>query len=379
MGGPEPVDALPVPGGEVSLEDRSLSAVPTRDWRRRAEEAAAEHRRILQQFTIWRACIESLAFPIRGRAGWYTLLLPGLAVVAGEFASLITSSDPRAIILGVVLGPTSAALAGTLCLAWLAEVARAAAQGPLEPPYWGGRGFIDELFLPGLKFLAHFLTVVAVPSLAVSALGKALSGHPTASLGSLIGDPTTWRSAGLLLVFYYPMSLAAYLAFERFPAGINPLVILRAVARAPVEYGLSVAFAAGLAGAALLAAALLEEMLAGQGYLLWPWLVYYALCAAVARVGFLAYRSRYRLGWAHQESHRPPEMATPPPLPAAGEGKEGDVDGGEIALTDQWLRFTCSCGRRLQLPFSALGGMTTCPECGKRLQVPGTLPEEPAE
>ena len=346
-------------------------------WRRRAEEVEGRHRAFLRRFTLWRAFAESLAFPIRESAGWTTLLLPALLVLAGFAASLMMSGSPAAVVIGVVSGPMLAILSATLALGWVSEVLRAATEGPSHAPDWKGRDFITERFWPGVKALAHFAVIVLVPAIVIVGLLGDLTIRRLRNPDELVLEATTQAVLAAILVGYYPMSLAVLMGFGSFWASLNPLVVVRAILKAPVEYGLTAAFALGLGALSLFGANWLAARFGREWRLLWPWFAYYGFCVMVSRLGFLIYRKRYVLGWGHERSdrvHEDPELKAR--KLAEVMPHERDDLGGEM---DQWLRFRCTCGRTLTLPFTALGTHATCPACGKRIKVPGTMPEEEAE
>jgi hypothetical protein len=368
-GAPFVVDeAAPPPLPAVAQPGKAGAAAawgPSTEWRRRAEEVEREYRLSLKRYTLPRTFLDAMAFPLAGSGGWYTLLMPLPLIADLLVLPLLASEDPKVVIVGALLGVP--VLIGTLVFlfGWLTEVVRAAAESPRTPPDWAGRDFITERIWPGVKVLAHFFLVVFLPSAAVASVlhGFRLNEAFT-HLGRFFDLPAQ-RFFFVLLAVYYVMSATVLMALGSFRESLRPRVVLRAIVRAPGEYALTLGFGVALAAFARWFPDWLAEHVEPEASLIWPLLAYYCLCVAMARMGFLAYRKRYQLGWAHRQALLPQE------LPAVAQqidltAAPGDL-GGE---TDEWVRFRCTCGRVLSTPMTSIGFFTVCPSCKRRTMVP---------
>ena len=308
----EPREPTPAPRPDEAAEIVApVAAVPSRDWRRRAEEYERECQEAAERFTAWHAFRESMVFPLRGSAALTTFLL---AIPVGLL-----------LFVGVVLwcvGLPMLVVGAAFGFGWLMVLIRAAAAGPDETPTWACLDFVQDRVWPAMKMVANFAVVAVFPAVAVvwllGFLGLGASGETGRSAAKVVGLLVFLAS----LLVYYGMSFTIVAIHDRsFLASINPVLVLRSIRRIWGEYAGVLFFSAMLVA---LAAGTVRILTWGPEWLdllrrlapglppfvfgvveamvpllplLTPFVPYYLLCVIASRLGFMVYRNRHRLGW----------------------------------------------------------------------------------
>ncbi len=198
----------------------------------------------------------------------------------------------------------------------LIDIMRTAAGGPHHHVEWPNFSEAwSEMVMPAIiVFFAAFLAIVIPLGAAVTFLGGTalvsklgmLSGlkvHilPGLACGSVI--------TGLIAIFcasYFPMTLTIAGIYQAFGASLNPVILFRAISKILKEYALVAPFVYIFLAMPFLVNSILSHIppIIDMGLIkipFWnlfaPAITFYFWGVASARLGFMAYYNREKLGW----------------------------------------------------------------------------------
>ncbi len=186
--------------------------------------------------------------------------------------------------------------------AYLQRIIHTAAQGTDEAPGWPDiSAFWDDIMIPFFQTLGLMLVSFGPTLLVAIYVGKSLDT-------SGVSDPVTLviNNTGLFALFmgtllagavYYPMALLAVAMFDSIVSA-NPLVVIPAILRVPLEY-LTIVVIAGVFFAMKLGENFLSQLIPvpGLSALIIAAISLYFLTVQGRLLGLMYYARREKLGW----------------------------------------------------------------------------------
>jgi hypothetical protein len=220
-------------------------------------------------FNFWGAVPGAFAFPFHSRGGFI--------LGTGTLFFAVIDLGRWAVCL---LWPLVTLMFYGMLGMFLVDVIRNAAQERNPELDWPDFGDMGEIVVEGLRVIGTFLVVIAPSIICFALAGFYLLGPPV-TLGNIGITTGLWAVAGVgfmvAALLYYPMAALSVAMLDTI-MGINPVLVLRGIFKAPLEYGCVIA---------LLAILLVSRMTIGigVGYLPSEWLKWAALLPA-RLVGF---------------------------------------------------------------------------------------------
>lgn len=221
------------------------------------------------------------------------------ALIPGAFVYPLRGNAKYLLLMGAVLFsvlqimamvPFYGILAALLALGYMAsfmfEVVGNSASGYLDMPGWPSlSSFYEDVFLPAAWLIVTFATCM-LPYIVVLIWGTT-ADRDVALLGLVL------RTIGLAC---FPMALLG-VALNRTLSALNPLVIVAAIVRVPLEYATICAL---IFTASVLRYAALDQLMAAVpflGFLLQTALSIYLIVVQMRLLGLLYYTKAEALGW----------------------------------------------------------------------------------
>jgi hypothetical protein len=197
----------------------------------------------METFNFWGAVPGAFRFPFRGNGPWI--------LVSGTL--FFTFMDVGRYMVCLVWPFVTLLLYGMLGM-FLFDVVRTAAQEREPELGWPDFGNIGDVVLEGLRFIGASLVVFGPSILSIFMAGLNFWGPPT-SLGNISPEAGGWAVVAVLFflggILYYPMAMLAVAMLDTI-MGVNPVLVFRGIARAPLQYAcvcalLAMLFAARMA------------------------------------------------------------------------------------------------------------------------------------
>jgi len=235
--------------------------------------------RVIVEPSFWARLPGAFAYPFRQQGVWIVLL--GTPVLlANDLAGF-----------GILLILVKLILLG-LIGSFLINVIQTTADDPETPLEWPDASDKGDLLVTGLQLVGSVLLVFAP---AILCAFRTLSSHGE--------NPGAWAQASAALailgLLYYPMAFLAFAMFDSLN-GLNPLIVLPSILKAPLQYlTILILIAAMIVGRHLLGAMCVGLSIGWKIACLFPLEVvaFYSLIVS-ARLLALLYRSKAAgLGW----------------------------------------------------------------------------------
>ena len=180
---------------------------------------------------------------------------------------------------------------------WIIQVIRGAGDGPKGELRWGEASFWSERVWPGLKILGTAIVILAVPTYITVQWATTIGFAEGTSAFVVLTTSVPILLMWIFVAFYYPMAFTIVATYGNFLASINPVIVVTSIVRVAGEYALVWVFCAAmyfLSDFALVPLASVSPVAANIVALFFRM---YVVCVIVSRLGFMAFRNRYRLGW----------------------------------------------------------------------------------
>jgi hypothetical protein len=179
--------------------------------------------------------------------------------------------------------------------AFMQKIIHAGAQGTDDPPGWPDISeFVQDLLVPGLQLMGTFLVSFG-PGIGLAAwVGfRVLDGEPPDPVFGMLIFPLIF--AGMI---YFPMGVLAVAMHDSVLAG-NPLVVIPAMFKAPLEYFVVLLLAALVIGSRILGMFVFPLVIPvfALPNLLGMFLALYFLTVMMRLLGLMYYAKRDKLGW----------------------------------------------------------------------------------
>ncbi len=179
--------------------------------------------------------------------------------------------------------------------AFMQKIIHVGAQGGDDPPGWPDISeFVQDLLIPGLQLMGTFLMSFG-PGIGLAAwVGfRVLDGNPPEPIYGMLIFPLIL--AGMV---YFPMGVLA-VAMHDSVLAVNPLVVIPAMFKAPLEYFVILVLAACVLGSRLLGMFVFPLVIPvfALPNLLGMFFALYFLTVMMRLLGLMYYTKREKLGW----------------------------------------------------------------------------------
>jgi phage FluMu protein Com len=186
-------------------------------------------------FNFWGAVPGAFVFPFRGRGG-YVLVMGTLFFAALDLGRWLVC----------LLWPLVTLMFYGMLGMLLVDVIRTAAQERDPELDWPDFGDMGSVVVEGLRFIATFVVVIGPAVLSFIMAGVNLLGPPT-TVANISIATGVWAVAGVVFLagafLYYPMAVLSVSMLDTI-MGVNPVLVLRGIFKAPLEYGCVIALLA---------------------------------------------------------------------------------------------------------------------------------------
>jgi len=270
-----PPTGLPIGAGPGSIGTR----------RREIEQA-------IEQFSMWKAFARAFVYPLTG-SGWLMLIV--IPLVSIPLRALMDM--PIVFFLLVFLPCIAWLLFIGLHYGWIIQVIRGAGDGPEGELSWGDADFWGGRVWPALKILGTSIVILVVPIYITVQWARAMGFGEGASAFVVLTTSVPILLMWIFFAFYYPMAFTIVATYGNFLASINPVIVVSSIVRVPGEYALVWVFATGMYLLSNFALVPLASVSVVAANIVGLFFRMYVVCVIVSRLGFMAYRNRYKLLW----------------------------------------------------------------------------------
>jgi len=243
------------------------------------ERRQREHEEAMQTFGMAKAFAWSFVYPFTGSGKWMMLLIP-IIVIPLAFVPCVG----WLLVIGMYYG-------------WIIQVIRGASFGPAGELVWGDLSFWGERVWPGLKIVANAIVILIVPTLVTKSWLQGVEVEAGVSPLTVLLTSPPILMMWIAFALYYVMSYTIVTTYGEFFASLNPVIVLTSIARIPGEFALVWMFSMAMYFLSDLALTPLASVSWVAANILRPFFNLYVICVIVSRLGFMAYRNRYRLAW----------------------------------------------------------------------------------
>jgi DNA-directed RNA polymerase subunit RPC12/RpoP len=179
-----------------------------------------------ESFNFWGAVPGAFRFPFVGNGPW----ILGTGTIFFTFLAI----GCRVPLFGLIIFFMMYGMLGM----FLFDVVRTAAQEHNPELDWPDFGDIGGVVMEGLRFIGASLTVFGPAILCLFMAGISFWGPPT-SLGNIGIHTGVWAVAAVLFflggIVYYPMAMLSVAMLDTI-MGVNPVLVVRGIVRAPLQY-----------------------------------------------------------------------------------------------------------------------------------------------
>jgi hypothetical protein len=237
----------------------------------------------------------AFVYPFRG-SGWVTVLVGSVLLAMLGLMIGVLATGWRDLVFGygyllfVILTVVLVFSSGYLC-AFLIKMIRAAGAGGDEAPEWPElRGWWEDVLRPFLLAVATAAVSLA-PVIAWVCLAGRLPGGRDDQNRAFLG----FQALLVVSLLYLPMAVTA-VALHNTVTALNPLLVIRAIIRLPLQYLVACLV---LVGIAMLQIALEYAFTArpALGWVLGGLVSFYLLTVEARVLGLMYHANREKLGW----------------------------------------------------------------------------------